>query len=443
MKEIETSRTIERYSGVYENQTIIRSNALITAKYNSTLLENNITLLAIKKAQFQHDDYGRPVVTMSVNEIREISGRNDTSLYDSLKQAAKDMGGRYLLIEDEEKHSFNYISIINKAEYADGKFTITFTPEVLDYIDNLRKNFTKMELSILWGFSSRYAQKIYEILRIHSYKIPPDNNEYAVRIPLASLRLTVGCINPSDEHVKRIMSGDNPNFDKIESVAKDKKLMSFSDFKVKALIPAVRQINAISDIYCRFECERTGRGGRVKAVIFFIRHNTQDILEESSEPPGADPAVTMFLHECGFQFNAKQIESFLKITDGNLDYVRRAYQSLLQQQDTVERPSGFMISVLKGMVKGCTVLSKQENMTDDVPNPDNVSGTQMHASDNIEEIKLKIASDRMVRAKRKAEFSVFLDSLAYTLEEFEICHPDPVMQNDMYTQWLINRQGAR
>ena len=119
---------------IYKHEEITRSNTLISAKYKSTLTENKIMVLALKRAK--RDEFGRPTITFTTSEIKKVMGRDDGSFYTQLKSVAKAMTGRTMFIEDKEQLSFKFINIIHTAEFENGKFTVNFTPEMNNYLDD-------------------------------------------------------------------------------------------------------------------------------------------------------------------------------------------------------------------------------------------------------------------------------------------------------------------
>ena len=96
-------------------------------------------VLALKRAK--RDEFGRPTITFTTSEIKKVMGRDDGSFYTQLKSVAKAMTGRTMFIEDKEQHSFKFINIIHTAEFENGKFTVNFTPEMNNYLDDLKSQY--------------------------------------------------------------------------------------------------------------------------------------------------------------------------------------------------------------------------------------------------------------------------------------------------------------
>ena len=184
---------------ILDNRQITRSNSMITAKYTSSLIENKLMVWALQAAQ--PDEHGRPSVSMTTDEVRQLTGVKGNGIYDALKRAAGQMIGRTMFIEDKEKHSFAYLNLIHYAQFKDGIFTVTFTPECNDMLYNLKNNFTSMKLKTLFSFKSNYAFRLYEILKTKEYNIPDSNYPYSITYDLADLKLQLNCINTEEKKV--------------------------------------------------------------------------------------------------------------------------------------------------------------------------------------------------------------------------------------------------
>ncbi|HIZ08806.1 MAG TPA: replication initiation protein [Candidatus Eubacterium avistercoris] len=337
----------------FRNETITRSNSLITAKYKSSLLENKLMVLALKRSK--KDKLNRPSVEISAEEIRKLSGNTGGSFYGQLKLAAKSMANRTIFIEDTEKKQFKVINLIHVAEYKNGMFSIRFTPEANEYLDDLRDNFTTMKLTTLFVFSSNYAYRLYEILKMHEYKIGKDNTPIVINYSLAELKLEMNCINTEEKAIQRELQKEAPDYDRIvNDIAKEKHLENYSDFRKNDLDVAKKQINELSDLYMEYKPVRSGRGGKVVAIDIYLQRNTNNKMyalaeegeeifkEEVPEPANMTELILDVIdYITDVKISSKEASILLKDADYQIDTVKKAYD-LSRSQPEIKNFMGWM-----------------------------------------------------------------------------------------------------
>lgn len=262
---------------ILEHDEIARSNNLITARYKATLTENKMTVLALTRSK--QDEHGRHFAEFRAQELKQIMGHHNGSFYQQLKDTAQKMQNRQLAIEDVENKRFRYMSVIDTAEFSNGKFRVSFNLDLNSYIDDLKGNFTKMNLGILVDFTSTYAYRLYEILKTQEYQIDrhaDEDGEYCIYYTVAELKVAVGCVDTSTQAVREEMLKKNPDYDKIVDVlAEEKHFEKWYDFKKNVLDVAEQQINEKSDLHIRYELLRSGRGGKVQGVSIYISRNPE------------------------------------------------------------------------------------------------------------------------------------------------------------------------
>ncbi len=350
---------------MYEHEQIARSNELITARYKATLTENKMTVLALQNSMI--DDYGRHVATFTATELKKIMGHSNGSFYQQLKDTAKKMQNRQLAIEDVEKKRFKFLSIIDTAEFNNGIFRVSFNPDVNHYIDDLRQNFTIMNMGILVDFTSSYAYRLYEILKTQEYQIDrkgDENGELRLYYTLAELKVSVGCVDTSTESVQKELQKKMPDYDKIvDELAEDKHFEKWYDFKKNVLDVAERQINQKSDLYMRYEPVRSGRGGKVQGVTFFLSRNKdyrdelkqvrQEIhLSENTsviKNSNIDSRVNEILEYIDeYNITRAEAEAFLKKANFNVDRVKSAYNYVLTKKNVKDFVPYMITAIVNG-----------------------------------------------------------------------------------------------
>lgn len=424
----------------FKNETITRSNSLITAKYKSSLLENKLMVLALKRSK--KDSFNRPSVEISAEDIRKLSGTTGGSFYSQLKMAAKAMANRTIFVEDKENKQFKVINLIHMAEYKNGNFSIRFTPEANEYLDDLRDNFTTMKLTTLFVFSSNYAYRLYEILKMHEYKIGKDNRPITISYSLSELKLEMNCVNTEEKAIQRELQKEKPDYDKIvNQLAKEKHFGSYSDFRKNALEVAKKQINELSDLYIDYEPVRSGRGGKVIGVDIYLQRNknnmmsvTEEIVSEvfAEEIPEPDNMSELILEVIDIisdvKITSKDASLLLKDASYDIETIRRAY-ALACQQPEINNFMGWMRSCIKEdyqapieVVKGSQETAEQLTMI----------------KQEVEDNKASLSDKVWEKTKKKDNYPAYctyLESVGLSEEIIEMIYT-PEERLKSYVDWV-------
>ncbi len=434
---------------ILDNKKITRSNSMITAKYTSSLIENKLMVWSLQAAQ--PDEHGRPSVSMTTEEVRQLTGVKGNGIYDALKRAAGQMIGRTMFIEDKANHSFAYLNLIHYAQFKDGVFTVTFTPECNSMLYNLKNNFTSIKLETLFSFKSNYAFRLYEIMKTQEYNIPESNYPFSITYSLSDLKLQLNCINTEEKKVKVELQKKDPDFDKIvNELAEDKKFDKWYEFKRKVLNKAVEEINNTTDLFIDYEPVKAGRGGKVVKVQFFLQRNEgQETLihpekavtdvdavevrssEEMERSELADQVMQMI---DGVSISRKDAIVLLKTAENDLDKIQRIY-NLSKQQDYIRNFMGWMV---KGI---------QENYDESIPASEGSEETAKAVDElhkNFVDNEEQFANNAWERIKKNEHFSEFEKNISekyglelYLFEQFYTAS-DRVK---MYGAWLQSRQS--
>lgn len=162
------------------------------------------------------------------------------------------------------------------------------SPEIMPYLINLAKGFTKFCAQTALSLRSKYSQKFYEFCCEFSgnFRYPrsnPNHSSYKKNvypIYIEQLRNILGLIEKKDERTDKVLTKG--------------KYKNFSDFKRNVLIPAQQELyelyhNGKSEVW--FDCIPYHRRGRkVISVLLFIYTKTnpkiglQKIWEEGDAP---------------------------------------------------------------------------------------------------------------------------------------------------------------
>lgn len=365
---------MEKDKKYIQNIKFKKSNLLISAKYRSTLLENKILAIALSNIQHaQNREDGSIVASMTAAQLRKIFHDEHGSLYRHLNTVAKKMTGRTVGYSDPEKQTFRYVAVVIEASYENGIFNIVFNSALKDQIVEIENKFTLLSLPTMMQFKSVYSFRLYELLNSetfignHDCQITIDG-AFELTMNLAELKLELGIINAADDKVQAELNGTkHPNFEKAVEVAevemrkirgkgKDgiKQAMSWSDIKRRVIDIAVREINEKTNMQISYSTERSGRGGKVKAITFLIFKDLgkkTDFKENELLGKKTDlmheERVNDVLDLISEDISYTDAESILRAANGELNEVQDAYNLLKENKTKVENVTGWLIKAIK------------------------------------------------------------------------------------------------
>ena len=329
------------------NEILSRSNKLILSRYSATLVENKIMALSFKRVKLNKN--GNPAVVFTTNELRKLTGVRGNGFYDQLKIAAAGLMNKMVYMEDEQAQSFSFINLIQKAEYREGNFTVVFTNESKALLYDLKSNFTSMSIDTLFSFKTNHAYRLYEILKVHEYKIGDNNKPVEIVYPLSDLKLQLNCINTEGKKVKIELMKPHPNYDKIvNDLDTEKKFESWYEFKRRVLEKAIKEINQTTELNISYAPIRTGRGGKTTAVRFYLQRKVVEKINtvKSKETTRSEMVGKVKEIIKDVNLSRKDCISLLKASNNNLDKIETAYELAKKQEDIVNFVA-WMISAIK------------------------------------------------------------------------------------------------
>lgn len=357
---------------IIDNDNYSKPNFLISAKYKSSLMANKVLAISLSRLQEAADSKDGVLVSdIKAAEIKKLVGGNKGSFYKTLEKTAREMTGRTIGISDPESHMFAYTAVITQAVYAKGVFRIEYNRHLTKYLKEIKRNFTRLKLSVMLTFQNVYAFRLYEILKSEAYPRvfqQKDSNTYIKQFSIAELRFLLGVANAELNIVQNILNDKkNPDYEKAYQKTPEKVMDTWSDLKRYALDPAVKEINQISDISVAYETSRSGYGGKIDHVSFKIvllddDEESNDVIEEITEILTEDDAIDQTYELFEGALKMKDVRRIVKEAECDFVKIKRAYKVFRSQQN-VNNITGFMI---KAIQEGYQYVSDstQEEMTD-------------------------------------------------------------------------------
>lgn len=416
-------------------EVLSRSNKLILSRYSATLIENKIMALSFKRVK--PNENGNPVVVFTTDEIRNLTGAKGNGFYDQLKTAAAGLMNKTIYLEDEKSHSFSFINLIQRAEFREGLFTVVFANESKALLYDLKSNFTSMSIDTLFAFKTNYAYRLYEILKVHEYKIAEDNHPVEVIYSLSDLKLQLNCINTENNKVKVELMQPHPNYDKIvNDLDAEKKFATWYEFKRCVLEKAIREINGVTELFIEYKPIRTGRGGKTTGVRFFLQRKEKSekvsgllVSPEAERSEHAEEVKEMIKD---VKLSKKDCVSLLKASGNDMNKIKDAYD-LAKKQEGIVNFVGWMIAAIKNNYEKPIEVIK---------------GSQEKAekAQNIrKEIDLKketLAEELWEKFKKKEDFTDFvadIENMTGLSFYFYDTMTPANEKNQCYAKWMVEK----
>ncbi len=361
-----------------KNDRYKKSNLLISSKASSSLFENQLLALATQALVETQD--GQIKSTMAASEIKKLLGKNYSQAYEELKKASLRLKSNFIMIEDPENNRFQVSNLISDCTYDNGVFTINWNQTLRKAIIAM-KGYTLLSLSSMLSWKSNVTFRLYECLRSECYTPKGYKNEgniYEKTYNLSELKITLGCINLSDEKVGLIANKYNksPDYDKmlseVEELAKKEpklkpKWRRWSDFEVQVLKKACEEMNHSekSDLHViQYTPIRVGIGGKVTGVRFVMELldstqtvSTPQILSEDEKFAFIDEIMDII----EAPLKIKDLKAIAEAAEYDIEKVKKAVAVLNNSSVQINGVTGFLISAIRNDYEQVPTKSKKEN----------------------------------------------------------------------------------
>ena len=364
----------------YEND-LKKSNLLIGAKYKATLSELKITyagLYALQSGEYEDTPDGL-IVRFNGAQLKTLLNVKGNHIYDVLDDVAKSMTNRNMGWSDPETKTFDYMAIVTRARYENSALSIHFNKGMKEYLLDLKSDFTTLNKITMMSFSSTYSFRLYELLKKQCFYPKMYKGErtnlFTITIGLSELKFDMGVANADAVEVKTSLMGvKNPDYDKAltRSREKIKSYAVWNNFKNRCLEKTIDEINAISDIFVKYEPIRKGRGGKVCAVEFTIQLKTEDHTENMCAPQSPENSeaipvndetvveskvltdndkfpiwteVAQILSAEGVQFT--DVQAICEEAKYDVEKIRNAYEMMKTSKTKIEKVTGWLIACIR------------------------------------------------------------------------------------------------
>lgn len=217
-----------------------KSHELISSSYELSITEQRIISLACKKIQpiyienkIEPDKLDTVLnlmkfsqIQIAVNEFKREYNIKTKNIYNVLKETIENFFERKVSFYKGNKLVDK--RWISTAGYDDkeGSFTLTFNPDMIKDLLVFKGKYVALFFDMSQNIKSKYAFRIYEILKSNSY---------------------LGVYDVSLEDFRFMLKIEKDSY------------VDFSNFKTRVINPNIKVINEYSDIYVEFEPLRNGK----------------------------------------------------------------------------------------------------------------------------------------------------------------------------------------
>jgi len=426
--------------------SVRKSNDFISAKYKSSLLENQVMAIALSRIEVNATDRDCTLeARLYPGELKRLVS-DESHIYRDLKKLAKTITGHTMFLEDG-RGNFKAFSVVPNADYIDGVFIIKFNNELRDHVLGLEKNYTNLELSVMTDFKKNASFRLYEVLKKEAYKIPKGQDKYVeVEYNISELRFIIGLANSDDQSVKNAMAnmGNSVDWDMLYEKLdkKDKKYEEWRDFQRRVLKPAQEELEDKSDI--RFEYEGLKEKRKTRRIRFTIFRNTPknpEIIDEKKQildmklKKNRQMEIPYDINRDFYdeyvghnKLTKEDIDLLIMKSSGDTEKVRRVI-ILADKQKSINNYMGWLISAIENDYEETATVSGDVNKAEEIKS----------VMEDYSKNRDSAARAVWNKVKTKEDFTGFLEDLSLIgldINQLEIIY-SVVELTQAYTDWKL------
>jgi len=225
---------------------VYKSNAIIQHKGRMTALQQKI--IAVLASAISPEDEDFKDYEFSIKEFIEITGTNETAIYNQMHDAAKGLMEKVLHFRrGKSRISVPVLGFVETVE-GQGKIIMRFDKSLKEEYLGLQEVFTKYRLKEILNLKSTHAIRIYELVKQWQY-----SSHKSVKYDVQELKDMLGI---------------------------GEEYSAFKDFERRVLKPAKEEINEKSDIWMDYKKIRSGRSIAKIEFTMESKYGTLDSDEE-------------------------------------------------------------------------------------------------------------------------------------------------------------------
>ena len=343
------------YPELYDQSASLRrSNILIKSRYRATMLESKMLSLTMYRCQ----QLGGRSVRFSTSDLKVLLHleENNSYIYSQLKSIAAALVDHKFYVE-ESRQKWAFYSFLEAAEYENGTMTLTLSEPAYRYLTELSSSYTAMQMPLLLSYGENgkkanrqnFSLRIYELLKVHSFRLTRDKTSYSCKYSLTDLKLTCGVISADDPGVRDIIAKNPGNLNiALEKYVSKKENCSYSrwsDFERRILRVAQEDMSH-TDINMQYRPIRSGRGGKVTDVVFTISRNP----DYNGEVKEIRPDITMIERVSEMvdgRLRTKTIMKLLSVAGNDMEKIENAVRIAKSYKEPIKNLAGFLVKAIQ------------------------------------------------------------------------------------------------
>ncbi len=300
---------------------VTQSNNLIEARHVKPLSAREQKIILTMVSMIQPSDEDFKEYRISIQEFSEMLGLKGHAKYEEIKDVALRLQEKTIFIPDE--NGFVTTNWVASQRYKEGEGVIelSFSPYLKPYLLQLKNQFTSYKLSNILSLGSGYSIRLYELMKKWQHIGKWE-------CPVEELKPKIGAIAKSHS--------------------------AYGNFKSKALLPAIEEVNEKTDLHISFEELKIGR--KIDRIKFTIKHSPEKEIKlvepkkkpEQSKKQAKNKDIHERLNTLADTYSFDQIY-FAEMYEGALfiwgDNAEKELGMLLRyvnEEEGVKNPLGFI-----------------------------------------------------------------------------------------------------
>lgn len=224
-----------------KDSLVVKANQLVEARYDLNLNEQKILLYAASKLDREQDHFN--YIELDINEFTELLDTKGKR-YEEIRDIVRELRRKEVIINtDDKEYIAGWVSSITFYKNT-GKIKLRFDDDLIPYLLQLKKKFTRYQLKNILYLKSKYSIRIYELLKQYE---------------------SIGKRELELQELKKILFIEN-QYNRIY------------DLKRFVLTPAIKEINDYTDINISYDDVKKGR--KITGFVFDIKPKDQDLYIE-------------------------------------------------------------------------------------------------------------------------------------------------------------------
>jgi len=308
---------------ITSNNTIYKSNSLMSSIYDLSLQEQRIILVLISLINPREDQDFR-LYKMPVEMFKQVVGLEGQGYYDKMEAIILKLMKRAFKIDDPDG-GWLILNWLSSCEYkkGEGAIELEISAKLKPYLLDLKSHYTAYRLKNILPLRSGYSIRLYELLKQYE---------------------TIGERYLSIEEMRQMME------------IKKTEYKNYNDFKKKVILKAQKELLEKTDICFDFKEKKKVR--KIIGIYFFIKRNEQkddktiDMVSDGGSAVSqkeANDALDVGLYErlLKLRFSKEQAKIMLSKYDKERLAANLEYAEFKIKQGVVENIPAYAQTIIK------------------------------------------------------------------------------------------------